>query len=43
VQVLNATVFLNLTQTWQYFFQGSLIVVAAVLYSQVRGTRARAH
>jgi ribose transport system ATP-binding protein len=42
VQVLNATVFLNLTQTWQYFFQGALIVVAAVLYSQVRGTRSRA-
>jgi ribose transport system ATP-binding protein len=40
VQVLNATVFLNLTQTWQYFFQGALIVVAAVIYSQVRGTRA---
>jgi ribose transport system ATP-binding protein len=43
VQVLNATVFLNLTQTWQYFFQGALIVVAAVIYSQVRGTRARTH
>jgi ribose transport system ATP-binding protein len=40
VQVLNATVFLNLTQTWQYFFQGALIVLAAVIYSQVRGTRA---
>lgn len=39
VQVLNATTFLNLSQTWQYFFQGGLIVVAAVLYSQVRGTR----
>lgn len=39
VQVLNAVVFLNLTQTWQYFFQGALIVVAAVLYSQVRRTR----
>ncbi|UQX86997.1 ATP-binding cassette domain-containing protein [Jatrophihabitans telluris] len=39
VQVLNATVFLNLTQTWQYFFQGALIVVAAVIYSQVRGFR----
>jgi len=39
VQVLNATVFLNLTQTWQYFFQGALIVVAAVIYSQVRGAR----
>jgi ribose transport system ATP-binding protein len=40
VQVLNATVFLDLSQTWQYFFQGALIVVAAVIYSQVRGTRA---
>jgi ribose transport system ATP-binding protein len=39
VQVLNATVFLNLDQTWQYFFQGALIVLAAVIYSQVRGTR----
>jgi ribose/xylose/arabinose/galactoside ABC-type transport system permease subunit len=39
VQVLNATIFLNLTQTWQYFFQGALIVVAAVIYSQVRGAR----
>ena len=39
VQVLNAIVFLNLTETWQYFFQGALIVVAAVIYSQVRGTR----
>jgi ribose transport system ATP-binding protein len=37
VQVLNATVFLSLTQTWQYFFQGALIVVAAVIYSRVRG------
>ena len=40
VQVLNATMFLDLTQTWQYFFQGALILVAAVLYSQVRGARA---
>jgi ribose transport system ATP-binding protein len=37
VQVLNATVFLNLSQTYQYFFQGALIVVAAVGYSRVRG------
>jgi ribose transport system ATP-binding protein len=42
VQVLNATVFLNLTQTWQYLFQGILIVVAAVIYSQLRGLRASA-
>ncbi len=39
VQVLNATVFLNLSQSWQYFFQGALIVAAAVIYSQVRGAR----
>jgi ribose transport system ATP-binding protein len=37
VQVLNATVFLDLSQTWQYFFQGALVVVAAVVYSRVRG------
>jgi ribose transport system ATP-binding protein len=36
VQVLNATVFLNLDQKWQYIFQGLLIVAAAIIYSQVR-------
>ena len=36
-QVLNAIVFLSLTQTWQYFFQGALVLVAAVIYSRVRG------
>jgi ribose transport system ATP-binding protein len=35
-QVLNATTFLNLSQTWQYFFQGFLILVAASLYTQAR-------
>jgi ribose transport system ATP-binding protein len=39
VQLLNATTFLSLTQTWQYIFQGGLIVIAAVVYSQIRGTR----
>jgi ribose transport system ATP-binding protein len=39
VQLLNATIFLGLTQTWQYIFQGVLIVVAAIVYSQVRGQR----
>lgn len=39
VQALNATVFLGLTQTWQYVFQGGFILVAAVVYSQVRGAR----
>jgi ribose transport system ATP-binding protein len=36
VQVLNATVFLSLDQTWQYIFQGLLILAAAVIYTQVR-------
>ncbi len=40
VQVFNAMVFLDLSQTWQYFFQGALIVAAAVIYSQVRRARA---
>jgi ribose transport system ATP-binding protein len=39
VQVQNATVFLGLSQTWQYFFQGALLMVAALIYSQVRGLR----
>ena len=43
VQVLNATVFLGLDQTWQYFFQGALITVAAIVYSQLRGTNEGAH
>jgi ribose transport system ATP-binding protein len=41
VQVLNATVFLSLDQKWQYIFQGLLIVVAAIISSQVRRTRSR--
>jgi ribose transport system ATP-binding protein len=41
VQVLNATVFLDLAQEWQYLFQGVLIVTAAVVYSQVRRARSR--
>ncbi|MGZ4710918.1 MAG: ABC transporter permease, partial [Acidimicrobiales bacterium] len=40
VELLNATVFLNLSQTWQYLFQGALIVVAAVIYGRARGARA---
>jgi ribose transport system ATP-binding protein len=39
IQVLNATVFLGLDQWAQYFFQGILIVIAAMVYSQVRGRR----
>jgi ribose transport system ATP-binding protein len=40
IQLLNATTFLGLSQTWQYIFQGGLIVLAAIVYSQARG-RAR--
>lgn len=39
VQVQNATVFLGLDQTWQFFFQGALIMAAAIIFSQVRGQR----
>jgi ribose transport system ATP-binding protein len=39
VQVLNATVFLNLSQTWQYLFQGLLIVFAALSYTLTRNSR----
>jgi ribose transport system ATP-binding protein len=35
-QVLNATTFLNLGQTWQYLFQGLLILAAASIYTQAR-------
>lgn len=39
VQVLNACVFLNLSETWQYLFQGLLIVFAALSYTLTRTTR----
>ena len=35
-EVLNATTFLNLNQSWQYFFQGVLILIAAAIYTRVR-------
>lgn len=35
-EVLGAVTFLGLTQTYQYLFQGALIVAAAVIYSTVR-------
>jgi ribose transport system ATP-binding protein len=35
-EVLNAVTFLGLSQTYQYLFQGILIVVAALIYSAVR-------
>jgi ribose transport system ATP-binding protein len=36
-EVLNAISFLGLSQTYQYVFQGGLILLAALLYSAVRG------
>jgi ribose transport system ATP-binding protein len=38
-QVLNATVFLGLDQTWQYLLQAALILVAAVVYSVLRSRK----
>jgi ribose transport system ATP-binding protein len=35
-EVLSAITFLSLTQTYQYLFQGMLIVVAALIYSAAR-------
>jgi len=39
MQVLNATVFLDLDQTWQYLIQAALILIAAVVYSVARNRR----
>jgi ribose transport system ATP-binding protein len=36
-EVLNAVVFLGLAETYQYLFQGALIVIAALIYSAFRG------
>jgi ribose transport system ATP-binding protein len=35
-EILSAVTFLGLSQTYQYVFQGALIVVAALIYSAVR-------
>jgi ribose transport system ATP-binding protein len=37
-QILNATTFLNLSQSWQYWFVGLLTLGAAAIYSQARRT-----
>ncbi|MBV8796499.1 MAG: ATP-binding cassette domain-containing protein [Hyphomicrobiales bacterium] len=36
-EVLNVVAFLGLSQTYQYVFQGALILIAALVYSAVRG------
>ena len=35
-EVLNAIAFMGLSQTYQYLFQGILILLAALIYSAVR-------
>ena len=35
-EVLNAVAFLGLAETYQYVFQGALIVIAALIYSTFR-------
>jgi ribose transport system ATP-binding protein len=42
-QVLNATTFLGLNQSWQYYFQGILILVAAITYTQARKRPRESH
>jgi ribose transport system ATP-binding protein len=39
IQVLNSIIFLGLDQMWQYIFQASLILVAAILYGVARQRR----
>jgi len=41
IQVLNATVFLDLDQTWQYLLQAALILLAAVIYGLARGQKTK--
>jgi ribose transport system ATP-binding protein len=36
MEVLNAATFLGLSETYQYVFQGALILIAALIYSLVR-------
>ena len=42
-ELLNVTTFLNLSQPWQYWFQGVLVFVAVGIYAraQARGTSRR--
>jgi ribose transport system ATP-binding protein len=39
LQVLNGATILGLTRTWEHFFQGLLILAAALVYSQIRTKR----
>lgn len=40
-QILDATTFLNLSEAWQYWFQGGFLLVAAALYTRARSAGGR--
>ena len=42
-QLLNVTTFLQLSQAWQYWFQGVLVMVAVGIYTQATGPAAPSH
>jgi len=35
-QLLNVTTFLQLSQAWQYWFEGGLVIIAVGIYTQAR-------
>jgi ribose transport system ATP-binding protein len=37
MEVLNVVSFLGMSQTWQYVFQGMLVLSSALIYATVRG------
>jgi len=39
-EILNAVTFLGFTETYQYVFQGALVVAAALIYATIRGRSA---
>jgi ribose transport system ATP-binding protein len=41
-QLLNVTTFLQLSQAWQYWFQGALVIVAVGIYTRARARPGRA-
>jgi ribose transport system ATP-binding protein len=41
-QILDATTFLNLSEAWQYWFQGIFLLVAAAIYTRARSAAGRA-
>ncbi len=42
IAILDATTFLNLSEAWQYWFQGILLLGAAAIYTRARGAAGRA-